>query len=180
MPPVSRTISTVDELVEALTARGGLDDGIDPLAHHLQCAHNLAEAVPDDLELQVAGLVHDLGSGLVPGDIAGHGRNGADAVRELLGRRVADLVELHVPAKRYLVSTDRAYGRRLSAGSTATLVRQGGTMTAAEITAFERQPEIDGALALRRADEAAKTPGRAVPDLARWRPVLDAVAERHR
>lgn len=187
MPPTTRVIATVEELVDALAAgrptgarRDGGIDGVDALAHHLQCAHNLAGTAPDDLELQIAGLVHDLGSQLVPGDAAGHGRNGADAVCVLLGRRVADLVELHVPAKRYLLSTDAAYGQQLSAGSTATLVDQGGVMTEAEIAAFEREPESDGALALRKADEAAKAPGAVVAGLARWRPVLDRIAARPR
>ena len=34
---------------------------------------------------------------------------GAETVRRLLGERVAGLVEAHVPAKRYLVTTDASY-----------------------------------------------------------------------
>ena len=53
-------------------------------------------------------------------------------MRDLLGDRVAALVELHVPAKRYLVTVDDSYGAALSAGSTASLARQGGALDDAE------------------------------------------------
>jgi predicted HD phosphohydrolase len=155
------------------------DVGAEPahaLDHHLQCAHRLRLEHPDDLELQIAGLVHDVGSALVPGDEAGHGRLGADAIRALLGPRVARLVELHVPAKRYLTAIDPAYRARLSPASTASLVAQGGTMGPEEAASFAVVPELAAALALRSADEAAKVPGRAVPTLLTWRPTVEAVA----
>ncbi|MDQ3306347.1 MAG: HD domain-containing protein [Actinomycetota bacterium] len=125
----------------------------------------------------MAGLVHDVGHILDPDDVAGHGRNGAEAVRSLLGERVARLVELHVPAKRYLTATDPSYRVRLSPASTATLVDQGGAMDADEVAAFAAvTPDLAAALALRSADEAAKFPGLTMPGLERWRPVLEAVA----
>jgi predicted HD phosphohydrolase len=153
---------------------------VDQLAHALQCAHELRLGAPDDLELQVAGLVHDVGKLVAPDDDAGHGRTGATAVRSLLGDRVARLVELHVPAKRYLVSTDPSYRRRLSPVSILTLSHQGGAMTSDEVAAFAADPVSRAAVVLRRADEAAKRPGRAVPPLDAWRPALDRAAQRAR
>lgn len=186
-----RSITSVDELI-ALLAAGentldspsatGEHERVDLLAHALQCAHEVALAHPDDVELQAAALVHDIGHQLVPVDDpdhdAGHGVAGAAAVRSLLGERVARLVEYHVPAKRFLVTVDPDYRRTLSPVSLHTLERQGGTMTPAEVATHERLPDWPAGLALRRADEAAKRPGRVVPGLERWRPALDDVARR--
>jgi predicted HD phosphohydrolase len=163
---LAQTAGFVDDVVEG-------DTEIDILQHSLQCAEELAGSVPDDVELQVAGLVHDLGHLLVPGDPGGHGRHAADAVRGLLGSRVAALVELHVPAKRYLVTTDATYASRLSPGSTTSLEHQGGRLSEAERVELEADPHLPDALALRRADERAKDPSRVVPGLDRWRSVVE-------
>ncbi len=40
-----------------------------------------------------------------------HGEVAADFVRPVLGERSAELIRLHVPAKRYLVVVDDSYGR---------------------------------------------------------------------
>ncbi len=176
-------VASVDELVQFLMACDGVFDSLGPdgdpidiLAHSLQCAHVLASRAPDDVQLQVAGLVHDVGHAVDPTDPVGHGGVGADYVAELLGARVARLVALHVPAKRYLVATDPRYSGRLSDGSTISLAMQGGTMTPDEVAAFEADPHGGDAAALRRADEAAKVIGRDVPGLDTWVPVLRAVA----
>jgi predicted HD phosphohydrolase len=100
----------------------------------------------------------------------------ADAVRRLLGERVAALVELHVPAKRYLVTVDPAYRDALSDGSTVSLARQGGKLSADERATLETHPQLQDALSLRRCDERAKVPGLAVDGLTRWRPVVERVA----
>jgi predicted HD phosphohydrolase len=172
------TIGSVEELLAFAAAGDGLFDGdpVDFLAHGLQCAHQLRLRHPDDVELQVAGLLHDIGHQIVPGDDAGHGMAAATAVRGLLGERVAALIEHHVPAKRYLVATDPRYAALLTPTSVRTLGNQGGTMTPAELAAFEALPWWSDGLTVRRADDAAKIPGRQVPDLASWAPILRRVA----
>jgi predicted HD phosphohydrolase len=176
------TLTTVDDLMGLLArCRSSEGEGLDQLAHGLQCAHELAVEFPDDVELQVAGLVHDIGHRLLPNDDRVdhdlmHGIAAGHAVRDLLGERVAALVELHVPAKRYLVSVESEYGDVLSPMSAITLANQGGPMTPEEIDEFEELPELDAAVALRRADEAAKVPGRIVPDLDHWRPIIESLA----
>ncbi len=171
-------IADVDGLIDTLSRGRSLDDGegVDLLAHSLQCAANLAAAAPDDAELQVAGLVHDLGTILEPGRPATHARTGGDAVRDLLGARVADLVACHDVAKRYLVTTDPDYRSELSDQSVVTLAIQGGDLDDDERVAFEAAPDFEACLTLRRADDAAKVPGRVVRDLGQWRPLLDQLS----
>ena len=66
------TARTVGDIVDALHASTELDMTVDPSAHHdlldhgLQTAAVLRTSRPDDAELQVAGLVHDLGHILPP------------------------------------------------------------------------------------------------------------------
>lgn len=165
---------TVDELVAVLTRGTGHQDEehVDVLEHSLQCAALLAERHPDDRELQVAGLVHDVGWILQPDETARHAENGAAAVAPLLGHRVAWLVSWHADAKRYLVTTDPEYRQRLSARSLETLEVQGGLMNETEVAALAAAPDLEALLELRRADDDAKVPGRVVPPLDTWRPLL--------
>ncbi len=153
---------TVDDLFAVLErshgvwdAPDGLGDPVDILDHSLQCANVLAAYAPDDPELQVAGLVHDLGHVVTPEHWAEHGETGAAYVRELLGRRVARLTELHVPAKRYLVMTDATYAASLSDGSALSLEVQGGGLSEAELAELAADPGSG-----RRADAAPGRRGR--------------------
>jgi predicted HD phosphohydrolase len=164
---------THDELVDCLVAMAatpGELDGLSELDHALQCAELLARRHPHDTELQIAGLVHDVGHR--DASDAEHGRAGAELVRPVLGERVAALVEAHIGAKRYLVVTEPGYDGGLSALSRATMALQGGPFTAAEIAAFAASPWALDAVALRRADDAAKVPGYPAPGLEDWIPVL--------
>jgi predicted HD phosphohydrolase len=169
---------TLSELLDLLVDLGdapGETDGLSELDHGLQCADELRRARPHDTELQLAGLVHDIGHQF--GHDEDHGTLGAAKVRRLLGDRVAALVEAHVPAKRFLVTTDPAYGTTLSPVSTISLGVQGGTMSEHEVEVFHRSPYRDDAVMLRRADELAKVPGRSVPPLDPWVPLLTRLAQ---
>jgi len=174
----SPSITDVDALFAVLESgvRETDNEDVDLLAHGLQCAAILADTAPDDPALQVAGLVHDIGSALWPGRPRTHARAGASVVAGLLGERVAWLVGHHDQAKRYLVTVDPAYRSRLSAGSIVTLEVQGGVLDDDERAQLEAEPWLGELLTLRRADDAAKVPGRVVPGLAHWRPVVEDVA----
>jgi predicted HD phosphohydrolase len=171
-------LTDIDSLFAVLAESAGRtdDEDVSLLAHALQCAAMLAESVPDDPALQVAGLVHDVGSALLPDRPRTHARAGATAVAPLLGERVAWLVGHHDQAKRYLVTVDPVYRSRLSAVSVATLETQGGLLDDDERARLESEPWLADVVTLRRADDDAKVPGRAVPDLDSWRPVVEAVA----
>jgi predicted HD phosphohydrolase len=171
-------IGSVEELLDVL-ARGAHhhdEPDVDLLSHGLQCAARLAETHPDDVELQVAGLVHDLAGAVDPD--AAHDRLGAHLVAPLLGERVARLVGGHVAAKRYLVATDPAYADCLTARSVDTLAWQGGPADEAVLAAVEASPDRDALLALRRADDGAKDPAVRPPGLDTWSGVLARVAAR--
>ena len=91
-----RTVATV---VARLQRSSGVEEpneeipGLTILHHGLQCAAHLRSSHPGDAELQVAGLLHDVGHLLAPGHEDVHGLVGADYVRPVFGERVAALVE---------------------------------------------------------------------------------------
>jgi len=149
-------------------------EGLSELDHGLQCAAELKAMSPGDTDLHLAGLLHDIGHGR--GHIRDHAWTGAAAIGSLMGERIAQLVGLHIDAKRYLVTTDPAYRGKLSPTSIETLALQGGDMSADEVARFETWPHWRDALLLRRADEAAKTVGRVVPGLDAWLPALRLAA----
>ncbi len=117
---MSARFASVDDLFGALAASRDADDegGLPILEHSLQCAALLRVARPLDVELQVAGLVHDLGwlergtAGWTLRLDAAHDVEGRALVEGLLGPRVASLVGGHVAAKRYLLATDPRYRAR--------------------------------------------------------------------
>jgi predicted HD phosphohydrolase len=176
--------TSVDELFGALDASRSADDegGLSILEHCLQCAALLAAARPDDVELQVAGLVHDLGwlertpGGWTLRFDAAHDGEGRGLVEGLLGPRVGRLVGGHVAAKRFLLATDPTYRALLSARSETTLEFQGGVMAPDEVEEFAARPESDDLVTLRRADDAAKVRGKVVPGLDSWRAVVEQIA----
>ena len=128
---------------------------------------------PDDVELQVAGLVHDIGHQFASDEQ--HGAAGGERVREVLGDRVAALVEMHVPAKRYLVTTDPDHVSALTDVSIESLAAQGGPLSPEEAS-FASSAYAEDAVLLRRADDSAKVPGRTVPPLDHWLRMLSEVA----
>ncbi len=93
----------IEELMDLLYACRGRPspagyghEPVDLYEHALRTAALLRRRRPADKELQVAGLVWPLGPLLWPGDPAGRA---ADAVRPLLGTRVADLLRGHAAAE---------------------------------------------------------------------------------
>jgi predicted HD phosphohydrolase len=139
-------------------ARVSLSPGsaVSQLDHALQTARALERLHPDDLELAIAGLVHDIGHLLPGGRDETHADDAASAVRASLGERVSGIVGLHVEAKRYLVAVEGRYGGALSADSVTSLARQGGAMGSDELAAFLDRPFAADAVVLRRCDDLGK------------------------
>lgn len=176
----------------------GMDLQLDPLAgtegksvgflaHALQTAAQATIAFPDDVEVHIAALLHDVGWLLPkPSDstllstatftdatataaadrafIARHDITGSRYLARLgFPPRVCRLVAGHVLAKRYLVTTEPTYAATLSPGSKYTLELQGGRMNEDEITRFTSDPDFLLHCALRRWDEGAKVPDLPTP-----------------
>jgi len=150
-----------DEVLAVLASMEGLaylGEPVSQLIHALEAGAALRTTGADD-ELVLAGVLHDVGRTLAarrPGQP--HEVAGARWCAERFGERVAYLVGAHVAAKRVLVATDPGYSALLSPTSVATLEAQGGPADQDEVAAFSTGRWPDDALALRRADEAAKDP----------------------
>jgi predicted HD phosphohydrolase len=148
--------------------------------HALQCAQ-LAEWAGSPRTLVAAALLHDIGHfvGCVDDDIDDvHEQRALGLLSLDFGRAVLEPIRLHVEAKRYLVATDPRYAGQLSLASQHSLLLQGGPMSLDEQRWFEGLPYADEALALRRWDDAAKTPGQRTPPMAYYLAMLDTLRER--
>ncbi|MEQ1788060.1 MAG: phosphohydrolase [Acidimicrobiales bacterium] len=177
--------TTVDEVLALLAAHGAerYDEEIFQLAHAEQTAA-LAGAAGASAALVAASLLHDVGHLLELAGAGGtrdrtvdhrHEARGAAWLAGLFPPAVTAPIALHVRAKRYLCAVDPAYGEVLSAGSVASLERQGGPMDAAEVAAFEANAGWEDAVALRRWDDVAKVPDLVVPTAETYRPLLESL-----
>lgn len=171
--------------VEGSAVRYG-SELVSQLEHALQSAQ-LAQAEGADTELCAAAFLHDIGhlvarrSGEVPREIDDlHQYLALPFLRGAFGGAVLEPIKLHVDAKRYLCHAEPGYWERLSPASKHSLELQGGAYTAGEAAAFMRQPFARDAVRLRRWDDAAKTPGLAVPDLGFIAELLQDAADFHR
>ncbi|WCO69084.1 HD domain-containing protein [Iamia majanohamensis] len=159
--------SSVDEVLD-LYARWGdepYDEALSQSSHAAQvAAWAEAEGAPD--HLVAAALLHDVGH-LLAMEAAGHGRPDAEADRrhEAVGARwlaavlppgVTAPIALHVQAKRYRCAVEPGAEAALSAGSRASLVRQGGPMAPDAAERFAARPGAADALRLRTWDDAGK------------------------
>lgn len=162
------------------------DESVTQIEHALQCAY-LAEAAGYGAAVQVAALLHDIGHLLLDehdqqddflADDRRHEIIGARLLTKWFGADLASVVALHVPAKRYLVTTDDTYRARLSDASIRSLAVQGGPMTDDEASAFAALPHSRLAVELRRWDDLGKVRGGTVPELEHWRAAMVATLDR--
>lgn len=157
----------VDE-VFALYEKHGNEDYIgEPVSQieHMSQAATLATAGGYDDEVILAAFFHDIGHLCVSGKTESmggmgnvdHEKLGADYLIEKgFSKRLADLVQSHVTAKRYLTYKFPEYYQKLSPASMVTLNFQGGIMSATEATEFERHPDAKLMVQLRYWDDQAK------------------------
>ncbi|MDR3695359.1 phosphonate degradation HD-domain oxygenase [Mucilaginibacter sp.] len=133
---------------------------------HMSQAARLAEEEGYDDEVILAAFFHDIGhlcaeegqaesmDGM--GNID-HEKLGADyLLAHGFSERIADLVNAHVIAKRYLTYRYAEYYNKLSPASKVTLEFQGGMMSPEEAAEFEQKPDLDLIIRLRYWDDMAK------------------------
>lgn len=181
MPPVDAILALYADKGRAAY----FGEAVTQTEHALQCAHLAAASGADDARIAAA-LLHDVGHLLhgLPEDVAvrgvdgRHEDTGAAWLRRHFGPAVAEPVRLHVAAKRYLCAVEPAYLAGLSAASRLSLRLQGGAMSADEARNFQAEPWFNSAVAVRRWDDAAKTPGLDVPGLGHYRNHLEATLVR--
>jgi phosphonate degradation associated HDIG domain protein len=172
------------EILKLYARKGEMSygEGVTMTAHALQAAQ-LAEQAEAGNALIVAALLHDIGHLLqdLPEDIADEG---VDSQHEAVASAwlsqhfppaVSEPVRLHVAAKRYLCTTEPEYLGQLSPASVLSLRLQGGPMSPAEVADFAHQPFAEAGVRLRRWDDLAKRRDLATPDLAHYRPMIEAV-----
>lgn len=188
-----QTVASIFAVLEEGSKKEYLGEDISQLEHSLQTAQQARDAQADD-ETVIAALLHDIGqfcdrqaamdimaeasdlqdktesTSTVKVGVKGHEYIGGQYLRKLgFSENVAQLVEAHVVAKRYLTATDKAYYEGLSSASKASLKYQGGPFSEDQVKEFERDPLFREKVQLRLWDDKAKVAGLDLPGLASYR-----------
>ena len=172
----------IDTLFNYMEDRGQsfYDEVVTQLEHALQCAA-LAQRNNASPTLITGALLHDIGHIILDEHSAREAFLDTDLSHEAVGAQylapffpdaVTTPIRLHVPAKRYLCTTDPSYHDGLSEASKRSLRVQGGTMSDAEREVFEQIPHFEDALVLRRWDDLAKVKGLDTPELETYRDIV--------
>ncbi len=156
------------------------DEAVTQLEHALQCA---ALATQNDASptLITSALLHDIGHFILDehnADVVflntdlNHEEIGAQYLEPFFPKTITTPIRLHVPAKRYLCTTDATYYDGLSEASKMSLKLQGGVMSDVEQDGFEQIPYFRDALTLRKWDDMAKVKGLETVQLETYRDIV--------
>lgn len=175
----------VDFIADIFTRRGAesyLGENVTMSEHMLQGALLAEQAGASDT--MVAGaLLHDIGhytnefgdDYIEQGIDNLHEEAGAKVLAPFFPAAVTDCIRYHVAAKRYLCATDAEYFAKLSDASVKTLELQGGPMSADEVAAFAKNPNLAAILQVRIWDDQGKVPGLRTPAFDHYAPLLQRV-----
>ncbi|MBD1363776.1 HDIG domain-containing protein [Mucilaginibacter sp. ZT4R22] len=176
MPLIQLSPEKIVDEVFALYELHGDDDYIgEPVSQleHMSQAAALAQAEGHDDEVVLAAFFHDIGHLCASAESmdgmgnVDHEKLGADYLTDRgFSERLANLVNGHVIAKRYLTYKYPEYFDKLSPASKVTLGFQGGVMSAAEAAAFEQHTDADLIIRMRYWDDEAKLQNVAVDNIA--------------
>jgi phosphonate degradation associated HDIG domain protein len=184
---------TVQEIIALYENYGGLDyigEPVSQLEHMFQAAM-LAESEGYTDEIVLAAFFHDIGhlcEHLIPVQqmdgfgVMDHEKLGAEYLRKKgFSNKICKLVASHVAAKRYLTFKYKDYFLNLSLASKQTLTFQGGKMNEMEASEFEKDPDFEMIIALRRWDEQAKLINMILPSIQFYkRKMLAHLIEQHK
>ncbi|KAG0323495.1 hypothetical protein BG000_002620 [Podila horticola] len=191
-----QTVDSIFAVLEEGSKKEYLGEDISQLEHSLQTAQQARNAHAGD-ETEIAALLHDIGqfcdrqaamdimaeasdlqdktesTSTVKVGVKGHEYIGGQYLRKLgFSEKVAQLVEAHVVAKRYLTATDKAYYDGLSSASKASLKYQGGPFSEDQVKEFEQDPLFREKVQLRLWDDKAKVPGLDLPGLESYKDIV--------
>jgi 2-amino-1-hydroxyethylphosphonate dioxygenase (glycine-forming) len=183
-----REIATqVLDLYARFGSRDYIGEPVSQLDHMSQTAQLAMHDGYDD-EVVLAAFFHDVGHLCVAHTqennmqglgIKHHEHVGATYLRSLgFPEKIAQLVESHVTAKRYLCFVQPDYFNQLSPASQQTLMQQGGVMTTEEAIAFEKHPMAKLMVKMRQWDDAAKEANHPLIDITIIKNKIEAVLAR--
>ena len=162
---IDKTLQEIFTLYEKFGDADYIGEPVSQIEHMSQAAQLAMKEGFDD-EVVLAAFFHDIGHICVMQNeaasmggygVMSHEKIGADYLREKgFPERVAQLVENHVRAKRYLTFKYPDYYNSLSEASRKTLEFQGGVMKADEAEAFEKDALFETSIQMRKWDELAK------------------------
>lgn len=166
MNTIEQTVNEIFDLFKNFGKADYIGEPVSQLQHALQAAMQAEEEGYDD-EIVLAALFHDIGHLVALSKGGFESMNGFGAVsHEKIGseyllsmgfsNRMAELVNAHVIAKRYLVSKNENYFNQLSEASIATLEFQDGKMDEEEMKTFEANADFNLYLKMRSWDDKAK------------------------
>jgi phosphonate degradation associated HDIG domain protein len=155
------------------------------MAEHMLQAATIAEETGQDEQIIVGALLHDIGHFTSEFDTFSmddkldrfHEEAGADVLAEFFPSVITDCVRYHVAAKRYLCATRPEYYQRLSKASIHSLNLQGGPMDAAEISEFEKNPNLAKIIKIRHLDDAGKRADMQTPDFWHFAPMVQRLVD---
>ncbi len=179
----------VSFLEDIFERRGGEEYLGEPvtMAQHMLQGATLAEKNGESETLIVAALLHDIGhftsefGTFSMGDTEDkfHEVAGATVLDGFFPSLVIDCVRYHVAAKRFLCATSPEYVDRLSRASVHSLNLQGGAMSDAEVTEFNRQPNLADIVKVRYLDDAGKSADMQTPSFSYFAPMVQRVVDAH-
>lgn len=183
-PSPSTPAEIVDAIYRVFGAKGHRSYGEDvtELQHALQSA-TFAQQAKEAPEVIVASLLHDYGHLLhdLGEDVADRGidtrheRVGANQLEKWFPPEVVEPIRMHADSKRYLCWKEAGYFAELSPASKQSLSLQGGPMEAPEALEFEKHPQFERAIRVRRFDDLGKEPDMKTPTLEDFRPLVESL-----
>ncbi len=177
----AKTADIVLDLYRTFGNEDYIGEPVSQLEHMCQCAQLAGREGYDD-EVILAAFFHDIGhlcehildvSHMDGFGIVDHEKVGADFLAEKgFSKKITDLIQSHVAAKRYLTFVHPEYFQNLSEASKKTLKFQGGRMTEEEAIEFEKDNLFPLYLTLRGWDDKAKEEDTPVPNLDYFRQMI--------
>jgi predicted HD phosphohydrolase len=157
------------------------------MAEHMLQGAYFAQQQGECDEIVVATLLHDIGHftsefgmfSMNDTEDRWHEDAGAAILEPFFPVLITDCVRYHVAAKRYLCATDTIYFNQLSAASVHSLQLQGGPMNAAQIAEFERNPNLQAIVKVRRFDDQGKVPKMETPGFAHYLSTIQKIVDSH-